>query len=349
MIMPHLRGEDHLDFSTKGHLPFAIGDVGTTGPFIHVFNQSTLGVVMAELDTISDFIAYLAAREDLIRSQRLSLSPSEMEMLANYLQTYREGKHSFPRPEDVGAPADMAIQFAQGEYIALLNSQEYTRRAEANRVSYTWDRTIQNFTRGIIDGNQYQILGVEPSVQLAERALLFMAREDRLRRRVLAHSLVGAMFAQEQRKLPRFARYAMPSVNSTDPGLAYIFLIFARGEDDHAHYRKVRASILHTYCMALLHDHRELQRCVGIATSAISDEEKSEDLLALEQLDWTDEDVRAFQEARNYYEVLTRPHELATSSFETAEFPPGPDLIGLSRQQRRAIERKLRKKERSKS
>jgi hypothetical protein len=127
MIIPHLKGGSHLDFNAKGHLPFAIGDVDPDGPFVHVFNQLTLGLVMQELDTITNFTAYLTAREELIRSGRLMLSPSEMEMLANYLLVFRDGRRSFPRPEDVGAPADIYIQFAQGEYAALLTSPEWHR------------------------------------------------------------------------------------------------------------------------------------------------------------------------------------------------------------------------------
>jgi len=349
MIMPNLKGDDHIDFSTKPHFPFAIGDVDPSGPFVHVFNQFTLGLVIGELDTITDFTAYLKAREDLIRLEKLALSPSEMEMLANYLQVYRDGPHAFPRPEDVGAPSDMRLQFVQGEYAALLSSPEYERREEANRESYVWDRTIKSFTENVLHGTQCRILDIEPTVQLAERALLLMAKEDRLRRRALGHSLVGAMFAQAQQNVPRFARISMPNAGSTDPCLAYIFLVFARGEDDPTHYREVRASILQTYCMAILHDHRKLKMCVGIAVTAISDDESSEDLIALEQLNWTAGEIEYIHKARKYYEILLKPQDLIESSFTMAEFPPDPALLGLSRQQRRAMERALRKKERRNS
>jgi hypothetical protein len=346
VIIPHLKGGSHFDFNAKGHLPFAIGDVDPDGPFVHVFNQLTLSLVMQELDTITDFTRYLTAREELIRSGRFMLSPSEMEMLANYLLVFRDGQRSFPRPEDVGAPADMGMQFAQGEYSALLTSPEYKRRQEANRESYAWDQAIKSFTENVLHGTQYRVLDVDPEIRLAERALLFMAREDRLRRRALGHSLVGATLAQQQQNAPRFARIAMPNAGSTDPALAYVFLVFARGRDNSEHYRKVRASILETYCLAILHDHRELKRCVGLAVNAISDKESSEDLIALEQLDWTTDELESFRQARTYYEILLEPTSLTRSSFVVEDFPPDPALLGLSRQQRRAMERALRKRER---
>jgi hypothetical protein len=35
--------------------PFTIGDVNPRGNFIHVFDETTLDVVMHELDTVTDF------------------------------------------------------------------------------------------------------------------------------------------------------------------------------------------------------------------------------------------------------------------------------------------------------
>ena len=346
MVAPHLKDDDHIDFNTKGHFPFAIGDVDSSGHFVHVFNQFALDLVMRELDTITDFIDYLTAREEFIRSGRLMISPSEMEMLAHYLLFFRDGRHSFPRPEDVGAPADMSVQFVVGEYAALVASPEYERRREENRKSYAWDHTIRSFTENVLRGTQYPILGIRPDVQMAERALRIMAREDRLRRRALGHSLIGAIFALEQQKVARFARIVMPDAGLNNPGLAYVFLVFARGESEHEHYRQIRASILQTYCLATLHDHRALERCVGVAVSARSDVGSSEDVIALDQPDWTSEEMESLREARTYYEVLLNPIKTARSSIVMEDFPPDPALVGLSRQQRRAIERSLRKKDR---
>jgi hypothetical protein len=307
MIMPHLKGNDHIDFNTKLHFPFTIGDVDPSGPFVHVFNQFTLRLVLGELDTITDFTAYLIAREELIRSEKLAHSPSEMEMLANYLQVYRDGRNAFPQPEDVGAPSDMRLQFVQGEYASLLKSKKYKRQKKASRVSYVWDRTIKSFTENVLRGTQFRILGIEPTVQLADRALLFMAKEDRFRRRALGHSLVGAMFAQSQQNVARFARISMPDANSTHSRLAYVFLIFKRGEAEHSHYRVIRSEILQAYCLSVLHDYRHLQVCVGIAVNAISDEEMSEDLLAVEQLDWTEEELESAKRSREYYDIRLTP------------------------------------------
>ncbi len=347
IIFPHLKGDNHVNFSAVDHRPFAIGDVDPAGPFVHVFNQLTLSLVMSELDTITDFTAYLTAREELIRSGKLMFSPSEMEMLANYVQTMRDGRHAFPRPEDLGAPADVTLAFSQGEYAALVISPEYRRRQEANLESYAWDRTIRLFTENVLQGTSYRILEVAPDIQRAERALRIMAREGRLRRRVLGHALVDAMSALEQQKKGRLARIAMPTANSTDPKLAYVFMVLSgQKQSDYETYRKVRASMLETYCLATLHDHRELEMCVGLAVNALSGEGSSEDLIAIEQLDWTTEEVEYLRQTRKHYEILLAPLRLAQSAIFMTEFPPDPALAGMSRQQHRAMERALRKEAR---
>ena len=137
----------------------------------------------------------------------------------------------------------------------------------------------------------------------------------------------------------------MPSEGSIERDLAYVFLVFARRDADREHYRQVRASILQTYCLAILHDHRELRMCVGLAVGALSDVGSSEDVVSIEQMEWTPVEVQSLNEGRAYYEVLD-PSKLERSSFPMQEFPADPDLAGLSRQLRRALERARRKRSR---
>lgn len=344
-VLPDLRGGQHVDFSAKPHMPFAIGDVDPAGPFVHVFNQLSLEIVMGELDTVSDFATYLQARESLIRSQALLLSPSEAEILANYLQVFRDGKHAFPRPEDFGAPPGTRLTFVQGEYAHLVRSAEYQRRADANGPSYLWDRVIRQFTDNVLKGTSYRILGVDPDLRLAERALRLMAQEDRFGRRMLGIALKGAAESLEQQGKDRFGRVILPNGATADPRLAYVFMVLKASRfADHEKYRRVRAEMLQTYCLATLHDHPEMDTCVGVALTAISDEGSSEDLVAISQQEWTPEAVTQLAEARQHFEILIEPEKLVRSEMQMTEFPADPQLAGMSRQQRRARERALRKK-----
>lgn len=352
MIMPHLRGKDHVDFTLPHHRPFCIGDVDPSGPFIHVFNMATLDVVMSELDTITDFTKYLNARADIIRSGRLSLSPSEAELVANYiLMIGPDGEHRFPMISDVKgayADADAAIAFVQGEYAYLIRSPEYQRRKMANRISYEWDRLIALFTRGVLNDTQFRILDTDPTAELAEQALRIMAREDRLQRRVLAEAIIGAREALETQKMGRLARIVVTRERSTGEKIAYVFLVLAgantMAQED---YRRVRATMLQTYCLAVLHDDRDLKLCVGIAVMAISDSGESEDLVAYPQQEWPPELIEDLRVDRENFEVLQKPLELKAIPIQVGSLPSDHTFEGMSRQQRRALERQQAKQQRS--
>ncbi|WP_421414215.1 hypothetical protein [Agrobacterium tumefaciens] len=351
MIFPHLKGSDHANFAALGHEPFCIGDVDPDGPFVHVFNMATLGIVMAEFDTITDFTRYLNARAELIRSQRLTLAPSEAEMVANYLLTIEpSGEHRFPVGTDIpghSADPDMGLQFVQGEYAFLARSPEYRRRREANRISYEWDRLIGFFTREVLNGTQYSILDTEPSVELAERALRIMAREDRLQRRVLASAIIGARRALEEQKADRFARIAVSTDRTTGEKIAYVFVVLAGADKmEQTVYRQARAAMLQAYCLATLHDDRDIKLCVGIAITAISDKGDSEDLIVYPQQDWTPEFIEELRAAREQFEILQNPTALTRAPIIATTFPPDPAFEGMSRQQRRALERQRAKQER---
>lgn len=352
IIMPHLRGKDHVDFTQAHHQPFCIGDVDPDGPFVHVFNMATLDLVMSEFDTITDFTKYLNARAELIRSGKLLFSPSEAELVANYLLMMEpNGEHRFPKISDVdgaNGDTDTKISFVQGEYAHLVRSPEYRRRWIANRISYEWDRLIGLFTQSVLNDTQFRILDTDPTVELAERALRIMAREDRVQRRVLAEAIVGAREALEAQKMGRFARIAVTRDRSTGEKVAYVFLVLAgvntMTEED---YRRARATMLQTYCLATLHDDRDLELCVGIAVMAISDTGDSEDLIAYPQQEWTPELIEDLRVARENFEVLQKPLDLKTTPIHASSFPPDPAFEGMSRQQRRALERRRAKQQRS--
>jgi hypothetical protein len=106
VLLPSVKGDAHL----TGETPFAIGDVDPDGPFVHVFDETALDLIMREMDTVSDFVRYLNEREQLIRQERLAFAPSEAELIATFMQSFdAKFQHEFPRAETLGGPPDAQL------------------------------------------------------------------------------------------------------------------------------------------------------------------------------------------------------------------------------------------------
>lgn len=80
MLRSDLKGKDaHVH-------PFAVGDLNPAKSFVHVLDDTTLDILMLELDTVSDFVSYLDKKEELIRKGPTLLAAGEEELLSNYLR-----------------------------------------------------------------------------------------------------------------------------------------------------------------------------------------------------------------------------------------------------------------------
>lgn len=314
MVLGPLKGKDHTNPQAKAYMPFAIGDVDPGGPFVHVFDEGALDLVLGEMDTISDFTCYLQEREKFIRGGRMVHSPSEAEMLALYLQHFgSHGDHVFPMPSAFGMPDDYAIMLTQGSFGDFENGLEYKAKKEADKISYVWDRLIGLFTENILAGTSVAIAGEEPSAARAEPALRIMARENRTMRRALSGAFIDALESAEKAGQDRFARVVMSFAGMADPKCGYVFLILAYPtkfelKEGYEQYRRTRVSMLEAYCASVLYDNRHLKRMVGIgldASSRITGRQGgSEDLMAIEIDVWTPELEKSVEERRAHFDVL---------------------------------------------
>ena len=84
-IVPAVVGAMHTAPPEDGGRPFAIGQVDPARGYVHVLDDASLDTVMAGLDTVSDFVAYLSEKERLILGGRLAFAASEADLLAYYL------------------------------------------------------------------------------------------------------------------------------------------------------------------------------------------------------------------------------------------------------------------------
>lgn len=254
-----------------------MGHVDSDSGFVHVMDDFTLGVVLSTLDTISDFVSYLTAKEEFLASDRILMAAGEEELLAHYLKnTGPDGRHAF-----AVAPEFTGVWFDEGGWGEFARNPQRLAQIEADRVSYAWDDLIEKFTYyATTGGSSYRTY---EAISDFERSVRFMAREPRTRRRMLTKALLGIM-ARPEEGTERATRVVFPS-GPGDP--YYVFLALKRPpQRSDEEYRVVRRHLLEALCMNVRARWPEAAGVVGIATDPIDSREMSEDLLYLDGRHW---------------------------------------------------------------
>ena len=278
-----------IALGSQGKVPLTFGDFGKG--FVHVFDEWSLGVVMKELDTISDFVGYLVDKEALYERGAMTLFPSggEEDLLAFYLH---QGRKFLEEPDFLVLDGDL--------WSTLTRKPEWERRKEADNTSYAWDRLIETLYGDF--RNQNLLASDHPysatSLTEAERILRVMAREDRFNRRVLSETLLEFLgLAHSQ----GFRARMVPSPS----GVCYVFLARPFGED-----REERMAELAARCFvarALAPDARTI---IGIATERPEPGKgHSIDAFYLDKPEWTDEDQRHSEYLRREFGYFAKPRQ----------------------------------------
>ena len=222
----------------KGMIPFSQGDSGSA--FIHVMDEASFWIILSELDTVTDFINYLEAKEDLLSSDtKVIIEGGEENLLAIYLHRGRQ----FPKGYNQ--------LFVQSELWQEFSSKaEFQRKKKLDKTSYVWDSLIENFCANALKGSFE--FSSDPSED--ERAIRILAREDRFSRRILGKSFQEFMELASKNKV-RSRMCNSPS------GVEYVFLATPHGVD-----RQFRIAELANRCFVVRGSLPDVQTVVGIAT-----------------------------------------------------------------------------------
>jgi len=110
--------------------PLSSGDFGKG--FIHGFDEISVQIILGELDTVTDFIDYLRAKELFCKSIRKAIMAGEEDLLAVYLANGRQ----FPTNYD-------AFVVDSGIWDSFVKKKEYLRRKKEDKASYIWDGIIE--------------------------------------------------------------------------------------------------------------------------------------------------------------------------------------------------------------
>ncbi len=268
-------GKMHYDASAGTVLPFNIGRIDAEEGFIHVFDDTSLDITMRMLDTVNDFVSYLKKKESAISAGNLIGAAGEEELLARYLVNLNsQGEHDFLLPE--GARVFMG----EGFWRDFEGHPQRLAQVKANRISYSWDALIEEFSRHALGGTQYY--STHPGIEGAEPCLRLMAREGRTRRRLLAEALVGLI--EKTRGPVRATRVIKPS-SPGDP--YYIFLLMPRFPSvPYEQYREVRQGMLEACCLITKLVFIDAEDIVGIATETEPGDFHSEDAIYLNAREW---------------------------------------------------------------
>ena len=280
--------------------PFTIGQVDPAKGYVHVFDDTSLEIVMRTQDTITDFVQYLTKKERFMTGGTAVFAAGEEELLAYYLRDINaDGEHDFIVPADLNG-----LAIVEGLWDEFIHSPEYRAQQKANQVSYIWDRLIEQFNNHILGGTQYYT--TPPGIEFSERNIRFLAREPRTRRRFLAQSLVDLI--EKTPSSMKQARVIEPS-RPGDPYFVILILPHPNGMPYEV-YRERRRDLLEAYIMCTKSLYPQALDIVGIATENDPEaEHRSEDALYLDARGWTEEqqaNARSFQQDIGLLTNLTK-------------------------------------------
>jgi len=244
-------------FGGRGEVVIASGDFGKG--FVHVMTEYSFLDVLRELDTITDLLEYLAAKEAFLARCRVVAEGSEANLVGLYLTNNR----SFPSGADLLIADDTIWRGSQGE-------PGFKRRKEADRESYAWDTLIELLS----DVKATPVSRPGPTLAELEIALRTVAREPRLSRRILGKAL--REFLSKSDKL-RSRLLVAPG------GTIYVFVWFRPDEEP-----KHRAAELGCRCMAARHKVGHGDTIVGVGLSKhVQSVGSASDLIYLHLPDWS--------------------------------------------------------------
>jgi len=275
----------------KDKVPIAYGDFGKG--FVHVLDEISFSIVLQELDTVTDLIEYLSAKEKFYMSgKKTPVLAGEENLLAFYLHSGRE----FPSNVD-------NVMLNGNLWEALIKKPDYRRKKEADEISYAWDAIIEDISKHVLKGT----LEYSNTPDQGEQILRVMAKENRTYRRILGKHFVEFIDLSAQNKLQ--ARM-LPSPS----GIIYVILALPHSID-----REYRRAELGMRCFIARGLNKDNKTIIGIATEKYKPGHgHSFDLCYRYMPDWTEEDQAQMVEIQEKTGFWLNPAKL---EYHEDEYP----------------------------
>lgn len=332
--------------------PFRVGFPLPSRRFVHVLDEMTVDVLLEELDTAPDLIAYLECKEAYFNRPGVNVTATgEEQLLARYMCTMKDGKHTLPAIPD-GA-SFVALVEGDWEFYSV-NPQRAAKKA-ADAPSYMWDQLIEYQSSFIRAGTAISLPEFTATASDHERIVRALADESRLSRRQLAAHFQHALSQSEPGK--KFARVV---ISGDRPDRAYVFLTAPKPADGtYEEYREMRTEALLTYCHGVKLKFPCIVEAVGIASEPLTESVSSQDFLYVDLSGETfeAEESGKWSEAMAELDVLQSPtvraikgkcHEfpMPFNFSKGSEFYSAENGMPMNRAARRAMAKQARSKRR---
>jgi hypothetical protein len=272
-IAPDIVGKTHFDRSEADVQPFCVGAIDSTAGYLHVLDDFTLPLILKELDTVADFVAYLEFKEQLLRSRQIGRIVGEENLLAMFLTHFIKtgGWRELLNRARNGAVLDIQ----SGGWGFVSGSAWYRQVREFLEHSYVWDGIIQQFAVHAFGGTL--IDGSAPTVAANEEIFRCMAGEPRVPRAFLAAKMLDRWTESEKNRV-HYRIVASPTFADT----LYVFVFVPNALQSAQEYRETRQDYLHQYSFLVHFKNRKYRRVIGIATDAGDEPYRTFDVLLLE-------------------------------------------------------------------
>lgn len=314
---------------------FTIGVLDRSKHFVHVLDELSLEVVMDEVDTITDFVQYLVAREAFLSDASMTVvATGEEQLMAVYISQGDDSEHDF-LPDGIGREKPDLVMYDDSHYSGLRKRPEYVKKKLQDERSRAWDKMLE----WLIQLGDPRLVHKEvnqPNHE-TEQGLRLMAAEPRFRRHLLTEALVEmlAAAAKEPRK-----RRARVFTTHEQPDLVYIFLVTPKLQtetDDE--YRRARVAMLYLYCRSAKLKFPKADTFIGLGLDhpAKDYDMSSEDVIVFTCDEYTPEQRAEAEKIREEFGILgsgLTTHNGYATEFPSSRPPSEPERPSTKEQRR---------------
>lgn len=269
---------------------------------IHTLDEYTFPILFKELDTAADFISYFVQKEELLQSGKcFPFFPEETDLLVMFLSNInKDGTEHCFFSDDFSKFDHIVIDNPEDPYPNFIKEELYLRKRDADKVSYVWDKLINNYCKSILER---KLIGDSSFVDQLEVAQI-LASECRFSRRMLSENILHSIKTYTKSLIRRGT--VMISFNQRD--LAYLYLQIPKDEEEtYEEYREKRNFFLLAYSMVFKKDNPQFNVVLGIGTEPPKfNSMLSEDFLLYRSDIQTPEEIEKANEIQEEFNILKK-------------------------------------------